>query len=151
MRKYGLKPKQLKKVYNTLISRGALSEYEFHCRWGKAPELEEATASLTDSSTGVSLVESFSEETLRLFRSGRSAPQTEEPPRHMPSRPSSQPPSRSKRRSNADEDAMERCPNCGRAKTSHSHDSCLYCGIVFSKMSHSEKYRGVAIWDRDTR
>jgi hypothetical protein len=148
MQEYGLKPMQLKKVYNALISRGLLSEYEFHCRKPKAPELEEPTVNLTDSSTQVSMVESFSEETLRLFRSGRSGQQCQSSVNHGPSLVS-EPLGNSEVRSCADNDAQERCPHCGRSKASSSHDVCAYCGIVFSKMRHSMKYRGVAIWDMD--
>ena len=41
MEKYGLRPRQLHKAYRRLIEKGWLTEFEFHSREVKCPELEE--------------------------------------------------------------------------------------------------------------
>lgn len=152
MQEFQLRPKQLKKVYHALISRGLLSEYEFNWRTAKAPELDEATENMRDSSTNVSLVESFSEETLRLFRSGGTGQALEQTPgsKAIAGR-SSQPSGNVQPNPPLPQGHSESCPECGKLKVAHSPGVCVYCGIVFSKLGRSGKYAGVAIWDLDAR
>jgi hypothetical protein len=51
MDSFQLTVKDLRKIYDRLIQAGLLSEYEYHCRDRKAPQLEEAVTNLCETST----------------------------------------------------------------------------------------------------
>lgn len=59
--KYGISLNQLRRVYDALIAKGWLSEFEYNQREIKAPELEECAPPQLSISTAVSLVEKPSE------------------------------------------------------------------------------------------
>ena len=56
MDRFRLTAKDLRKIYERLIQAGLLSEYEYHCRDRKAPELEEPFTNLSEASTEVTLI-----------------------------------------------------------------------------------------------
>ncbi len=158
MNKYSLNPKQLKKVYKALIEKGWLEEYEYHTRDRKTPELEEPTVNFGDTSTNVTVEGSFTDETLKLYRS-QSRLNSEEldgqgkalgmlPPNYRPEQESSCSSSTNGRVNLTQNDDI--CPNCGREKHPSSPDSCVLCGIVFSKYVAIRKQTGVPIWDLDS-
>ena len=69
MKKFSLNPKQLGKVYATLMDKNLISEFEFHCRVGQTPELEDPNASHLPeaASTVVSLIEKTVDEITERF------------------------------------------------------------------------------------
>jgi hypothetical protein len=155
MDKYSLNPKQLKKVYNALIEKGWLEEYEYHTRDRKAPELEEPTVNLGDMSTNVTVKGSFTEDTLELYRSHSSLNLTQTDGR---GRTQGVPPAgRSSAQKSPGATGQiklvphdDLCPNCRREKHPSSPDSCIACGVVFSKYAAIKKKTAVPIWDMDS-
>lgn len=151
MEKYELKPKQLKGIYEALIKRGLLTEYEYHAREGKAPELDEPTA---NSITSVGLEGAVSEETLQLYRaqwknSGSAQPPAVtsgaglQPTRRPCRRPGQEPMRKSE---SGEEPQWERCPRCNRLRHASSPDACIHCGVVFSKVEGALKAQDISIW-----
>ena len=53
MRKFSLKPKHLRKIYDQLMERGLLTEYEYNDREKKSLEVEEKTVSRATPSPAV--------------------------------------------------------------------------------------------------
>jgi hypothetical protein len=155
MDKYSLSPKQLKKVYNALIEKGWMEEYEYHTRDRKAPELEEPTIHLGDTSTSVTVKGSFSEDTLELFRSesklnlpqpgGTGRPQSVAQGGRVSGPKSAGASGKVKLVHHED-----LCPNCRGPKHPSSPDSCISCGVVFSKYAALKKGTAVPIWDMDS-
>jgi hypothetical protein len=56
MERFRLTAKDLRMIYERLIQAGLLSEYEYHCRDRKAPELEDPFTNLSEASTEVTLI-----------------------------------------------------------------------------------------------
>ena len=56
MDRFRLTAKDLRMIYERLIQAGLLSEYEYHCRDRKAPELEEPFTNVSETSTEVTLI-----------------------------------------------------------------------------------------------
>lgn len=156
MKHYALKPKQLRRVYETLIGKGLLSEYEYHCRQVKASELEEPTENHRSDSTLVCLLEDVSDDTRRLYSSKKgasgpvSSPDTRRHSGRVQETRSAHAVSLDSRAkcdsSGADNGA---CPKCAKPKISFSSETCAYCGVVFSKVAGTPYPPGVAIWDMD--
>ncbi len=67
MKEHSLEPAQLKLIYELLIQKGLLSEYEYHRRVIKARELEEPTENLLLISNQVNSIEDVSDATGRLY------------------------------------------------------------------------------------
>ncbi len=154
MQEYALKPKQLKHIYKALIEKGLLSEYEYYYRQRKAPELGEPTENLLDASTKVSLVESISDETRRLYslegaqmRKSASDGDSQNVDaacngnrRDMRSTPES-----------PAKDSAGYCPRCHRTKDPSSADTCIHCGVIYSKFARHAQGAGISMWDFDLR
>ena len=159
MEKYSLSAKDLQRIYEAVIENGLLSEYEYHTREKKAPEVEQGSEFETDTSTEVTLIRMdlntnrFSQ--VRL-RDRPSTPRNPEKPRGLnrPEQTPSATPAGSVMRASGDDEKScfpGLCPNCHGATDPSSPDSCLYCGIVFSKVLKGEKSKGMSIWDLDYR
>jgi hypothetical protein len=156
MRAYSLKPKHLKRIYEALIQRGLLSEYEYHCRSVKAPELEEPSENRDTASTLVCLLEDVSEATRLLYApkncvaASTSSPDSHQPAGRLQTNRFPHGPSRdSGRQHDLSLGEGAHCPQCGKTKVPFSPESCVYCGVVFCKMSPKTRYPGVAIWEPD--
>lgn len=158
MQRYSLQPKHLRKVYDQLIKKDLLSEYELHSRDRKAPELEEEpTKPVEAASTVVSFVEGAP---TRIVGAN---PQSDwGPPRSMftdysgvklgnaedfSSQPEMSHPTKVQAPSTVvDVRTCEYCPNC-RAPKEPRESSCLKCGIIFEKYYRMLEERGTAPWD----
>lgn len=155
MERYGLKPRQLKKVYDSLISKHVLSEYEYEYRDVKAPELDEEIEAPPAASTVVSVVESVEFRQMsaqRAFRSGDlpeaffrdysgiKIGQSPGLPPAIHRQTGSEGETRKSGFSTVVEIVdFECCPKCGAPKHVDSKDTCLACGIVFAKAVCSTK------------
>lgn len=155
MEKYGLKPRQLKKVYDSLIAKHMLSEYEYEYRDRKAPELDQEIEAPPAASTVVSVVESAEFRQMsaqRAFRSGdlpeaffrdysgiKIGSNTGPPPGIHRQASTVVEGRKSGFSTVVDIVDFECCPNCGVPKHVDSKDSCLSCGIVFAKARSSAK------------
>ncbi len=73
MKEHSLKPAQLKLIYELLIQKGLLSEYEYRHRAIKVPELEEPTENPLLISNQVNLIEDVSDATRRSYSLERSS------------------------------------------------------------------------------
>lgn len=125
MEKYSLKPKHLRKIYDQLMERGLLVEYEYNSRDVKSPKVEQAGAN--------------------PFKTrGKSAASPSEAQLH-------QSPASAGTSTVVELQIPEDCPNCNRSKHPDYHDSCPYCGVVFAKMKQAEGSKKVAVWVGDTR
>jgi hypothetical protein len=147
MKKYSINPKQLQKVYRALLDKNLISEFEFHCRVGQAPELEEPSASRVPpaASTVVSLIEKTVDEITERFnddddglpksfyrdhsgvtlgRAQRKQPESGKEGRRPLVSVSTV----------VEVIATESCPKCGKPKEQFCPDSCPHCGVVFSKL-----------------
>lgn len=164
MQKYGLTPAELRTVYQKLIEKRWISEYEFYMREGIVPEVGEP---LENQSM-------FSDAAVMLQTSTTAIPTT------LPSRDSGLPEDFYRDHSGIkigtgtkavdlvpdDEEATdvrairnlrddmtvvqlmttELCPNCSRPKGDPTEESCAFCGIVYAKMQRSSQ-RGPVIWE----
>jgi hypothetical protein len=157
MKRYNLTVKELQVIYDTLMLAGVLSEYEYHTRDVKAPELDEPTGLGGEASTEVTLLRNELEPRCVIpLRGGDIEPRKSFPKDSVPnkaisargqtvraqnqSQPGSDP-----------EDALipKHCPKCGLQSHPSSPDACIYCGVVFTKAKPDPRYEGVAIWDHD--
>ena len=134
MRKFSLKPKHLMKIYDQLMERGLLTEYEYDHREKKSPDVEEKTASRATPSPVVSTPDSPSEpvSTFTTFQS------------ESHSQPSSAPHLSTNAPTVVELRTTELCPKCDRAKHPDYPDSCPYCGVVFAKIKQTEKSEKMA-------
>lgn len=149
MSTYSLTPKQLEQIYRQLIAKGLLSEYEFHSRERRSPELQEMELLEPDETTAVDFTEEFSGrlrdyEKIGAFRPNadwlkKSTSVTDGLSRDVdPARVA---------HARRDAPGLGPCPRCGKPKHPESPDSCLHCGVVFSKLKSDSKRNGVAIWE----
>ncbi len=166
MEKYGLKLRQLKKVYDSLIAKHLLSEYEYEYRDTKAPGLDREIEAPPAASTVVSVVESAEFRQMSAQRAVRSGDlpeaffrdysgvkigQSTGPPPGIHRQASAVADNRKTGFSTVVEIVdFECCPKCGVPKHVDSKDSCLSCGIVFAKARCSTKEAASHV-PRDTR
>jgi hypothetical protein len=125
MKKYSLKPKHLRKIYDQLIERGLLASDEYHSRNEKSVEVEQAGTNA-----------------LRTVEKSMVPPSEAHPDRSPASAGTS---------TVVEVQLYELCPNCDRSKHPDYPDSCPYCGVVFAKMKQTEGSRKVAVWEGDQR
>jgi hypothetical protein len=157
MERFRLTAKDLRMIYGRLIQAGLLSEYEYHCRDRKAPELEDPLTNLSEASTEVTLIRS-------VFDGGWGVYRGEEEAAPRPSYPSeiraykstsTKPPDRLSRplansRGDVNEEStLAVCPNCGCPAEASSPDACVCCGIIFSKLKRVPKSKRTPIWEFD--
>ncbi len=135
MRKFSLKPKHLRKIYDRLMERGLLAEYEYNHRDKKSLEVEEKTVSRATLSPVVLTPDSTSEAVGKFTTF----------PSESHSQPSPAPHVSTGASTVVELRTTELCPRCDRAKHPDYPDSCPYCGVVFAKIKQSEKSEKVAI------
>lgn len=126
MREYGLNPEQLKEIYDTLIEKGLLSEYEYYARDTKAPELEQPAPPDAEDSTAVDLLQDLAgtpRDYVMTARSGSVVTSVAS----LSAQPSST------NVADCSIPGTSSCPNCSEPVGSVSEDTCAHCGIVFSK------------------
>lgn len=173
MAKYSLKPRQLRKVYLSLMEKKLLTEFEYESRNLKVPEVDrqpdrnEVPPQAQSSSTVVSVVETdleasyiasmrnseLPEEFFKDF-SGIKIGKGSDSTTDYASVQQNCSPHGSKESSHGHSDLHERvdgknCPKCGRPKSPDSMDSCVSCGIVFSKASGGSGPLECAVWDNE--
>ena len=167
MRKYSLNPQQLKRVYTHLMENQLLTQAEYDGRVRKDPAVDATQESLSVSgeyqmpSDPITLVDEDSE--VSYLRSMRDSELPKEffldysgiriggPGRSGSSGGASG--SQVHEIRCKDHELFEGlregeyCPNCGTPVRSASSDSCLKCGVVFSKMRKRGKIVTGALWD----
>jgi len=140
MERFSLKPKHLRKVYDQLIERGLLEEYEYNCREKKSVEVEETRVAPATPSPVVSTPDHTSE-ALGEFTTF---------PSDFHSQPAPVPHIYRDTSTAVELQTTELCPKCHRAKQPAHPNSCPHCGVVFAKIKQSETSDNVAIWVDDT-
>jgi len=138
MEKYCVSAEKLRKVYDTLIEKGLLDEYEYNCRDKKAPQLAGVETVPAEDLTAVSLVEDLSGSLKDYFAipasslsknraraSGRRGSLTTDPSPGAP---------------------RLVCPNCGEPVGPDAETSCIHCGVVFTKAEQRFQRDKIAIW-----
>jgi hypothetical protein len=138
MEKYSVTAEQLKKVYDTLIERGLLDEYEYHCRDKKAPQLGEVETLPAEDLTAVSLVEDLSgslKDYFAISASSLTKNRARAARKHgsLPPDPYFGSP-------------RLVCPNCGKLVGPDAGASCIHCGVVFAKAEQRFRQDKIAIW-----
>jgi hypothetical protein len=135
MTKFSLKPKHLRKIYDQLMERGLLTEYEYNHREKKSLEVEEKTGLRATPSPVVSTPDRTTEAsgTFTTF------------PSEPDSLPQSVPRVSTGPSTVVELKTIELCPQCNSEKHPDYPDSCPYCGVVFAKIKQSEKSEKVAI------
>jgi hypothetical protein len=157
MERFRLTAKDLQMIYERLIQAGLLSEYEYHCRDRKAPELEDPFTNLSEASTEVTLIKNVFDGGGRVYRAEEEAtPRPSYPseiraykssstkPQDRPSRPLA-----NSRSDVNEESTLAICPNCGCPAEASSPNACACCGIVFSKLKRVPKSERTPIWQFD--
>jgi len=158
MEKYMLTAKDLQGIYDTLILAGLLSEYEYHARDRKAPELQGEAGTGAEDSTQITLLNSGLEMKCAVPERGHDvAPRKSFPSdsvastgvsaEHQHAGPKFDSPAAA---GTGQQNLSKPCPKCGQASDLSSPDVCIYCGVVFSKAKQDPKYDGVAIWEADS-
>ncbi len=148
---YSINPTKLNLIYQTLIKKGLLSEYEYEHRQGKCPELEETPAPEREDSTSVTLKELIPRAMQDSFRSavshsdqgrvrGQRSPFGSDPDSNLSGRRQGELPR---------EPELGICPNCNEPKHPSSPEECLNCGVIYSKYGQRLARRGVPIWVED--
>ena len=157
MDRFRLTAKDLRKIYERLIQAGLLSEYEYHCRDRKAPELEEPFTNLSEASTEVTLIKNVFDGGGGVYRAEEEAPPRASHPDEIRADKSSstRPPNRISGHAVTsggrmmEETTLEICPNCGCPAEASSPDACVCCGIIFSKLKRVPKSKRIPIWQFD--
>lgn len=121
MGKFSLKPEHLRKVYDKLIERGLLAEHEYSHREKKSSEVGEKIRSTPSPEVSPPDITSVAPCKSETSHSGL----------HSEPIPS---PNLSIASTVVEQQAIEFCPKCDRAKHSDYPDSCPYCGVVFAKI-----------------
>lgn len=163
MEKYGLKPHHLRKVYQSLIKRHLLSEFEFESREVRVRAVDEerrpapAVGQVGEASTVISVVgqSDYSEAQFidryrdsqlptDFFKDYSGIPIGKTCPSDLPDFGS--PPAetgsripggwRGSQSTVVEIIGGDYCPKCGALKNPASEDSCLSCGVVYSKAHH---------------
>ncbi len=172
MIKYSLGPKQLERVYRTLIDKRLLSEYECECRDVKAQELHPEISACEAASDMVEMLERETPPAPRKVPSEkdrglpegfftdfsgvkiqRTAPDLiagpvdgdETPVRSSPQVPPNPP------TTVVEVVTCELCPRCSAPKSPDSVDACLHCGIVFAKVESKTGAATVCVWKGNLR
>ncbi len=137
-------------IYRTLIEKGLLSEYEFYYRERKAPELDEPTENLSDASTKVSLVESISDETRRLYSLEEAKIPKSACDQDLQNIDAG---SNGNRRDLISDKGMHRYMSqvSSARKTQLHRITCIHCGVVYSKITRNMQGSGISLWDFDLR
>jgi len=138
MKKYSISVEQLQKVYQILIEKGLLDEYEYHCRDRKAPELTGVETVPPEDLTAVSLVEDLSGSLRDYFAIPASSLTKSRARASRKHASSSSDPSPGKPR--------QVCPNCGKLLGPDAGTSCIHCGVVFTKAEERCRQDKIAIW-----
>lgn len=148
---FTITPPQLSLIYQTLIKKGLLSEYEYEHRQGKCRELAGVPAPEKEDSTSVTLKELISRDLQDRFREEVSD-LTSRPAKGtngaFGSRPAHDVRGRLQRTRRKDPD-LGTCPNCKEPKLPSSPEECPRCGIIFARYEQHLTRRGVHIWDED--
>jgi hypothetical protein len=169
MARYNLTAAQLRTVYKKLIENRLLSEYEYYMREGASPKLEEPSVSPQPAS---SVVEEKERDLQPSPSRGHGAAQAlpgdffrdysgikigqgrpPEPVDLDPDAAYQKPPEQL--RTLRDQSTVvqlvtcELCPNCARPREDPSLESCIYCGIIFSKAGKRIPSRNIRIWRGD--
>jgi hypothetical protein len=157
MDRFRLTAKDLRETYETLIQAGLLSEYEYHCRDRKAPELEEPFTNVSEASTEVTLIRSVFDDGRGVDRM-KQGTQSRDIYRNesLASKSSSikrrnrqpVPPASSMGGVN-EETTLAVCPNCGCPSDASSPNACICCGIVFSEVKRGHPNKRTPIWQFD--
>jgi hypothetical protein len=148
---YSINPTQLNLIYQTLIKKGLLSEYEYEHRDGKCSELEEMPAPEREDSTSVTLKELISRDMQDRFKTAVNHSefrQASGPSSSFGSNPASDIRRRMQRTLSHEPD-LGTCPNCNEPKHPSSPEECLRCGIIYSRYEQQLARRGVPIWAED--
>ncbi len=157
MDRFRLTAKDLREIYERLIQAGLLSEYEYHCRGRKAPELEEPSVNVSEASTEVTLIRSVFDGGWGIDRmeQGAQSRGTSRNESRLAKSPSNKPRDRlpgrpaSSRGDVNEETTLAVCPNCGCPSDASSPNACPCCGIVFSKVKRSPENKRISRWQFD--
>ncbi len=148
MEQYSITVKQLAKIYSAVIEKGLLSEYEYHQRERKAPELQDTDLPPVAASVTVRVIEEPSEALTErmmnqecstdavLERVLREARETQQQNKRRRTQPKQR-----------EVITLSVCPGCHKPKDKSSPDECVYCGLVFSK--GPPKKERASIWYDD--
>jgi hypothetical protein len=157
MERFRLTAKDLQMIYERLIQAGLLSEYEYHCRDRKAPELEDPFTNLSEASTEVTLIKNVFDGGGGVYRADEEAPPRASRPDRIRAYKSSSTRPQNRLPGHAvtsggrmtEETTLEICPNCGCPSEASSPDACVCCGIIFSKLKRAPKSERTPIWQFD--
>ena len=148
MKEFSINPKQLQKIYDTLIERRELSEYEYYARERKAPELEESEQNESEDSTLVNLYEDVTGALGDYVMEDRCRSEQEltSTSPFVTSVASLNIGYSSNNANKSNGSSASKCPNCSKPRTMETDDTCAYCGILYSKYDKTQRSKGVAIW-----
>lgn len=176
MEKYGLKPHQLRTVYLSLIERHYLTDFEYESRTVRVPAVDEERRPTPRAepepapSTVVSVVDQHEDpetQYIERYRDsclppeffkdysgvqiGRTSP--EDLPDFGPGQASPGPgvPTKSLNDQTTVVEILhtELCPRCSHPKSPDSEDTCLSCGIIFSKVEAAPRVLAGVVWPDD--
>lgn len=143
MDKYNLSATRLKNIYDKLIGKGLISEYEYHTRLVKTPELEDVEATPMAASTMIDLVENPATGS-RASGWKVSAAEIDLPDSFYKDHSigaENKPTEPEKGAGKGDSSVIinlvgkESCPKCGHPRDPHfASVSCAKCGVLFSKI-----------------
>ena len=143
MNKYNLKPRHLKKVYDSLMRQGFIEEYEYHTRIGKADELNTMEVAPPAASALIESLEnpgaSSSKPRREVPLSDDGLPNTffeDQTGRRLGDQNAPGPPPDLRGSSTVVDvvSTQELCPRCGERKDPNfSSNRCPKCGAVYAK------------------
>ena len=162
MRKFSLSRKQLEKVYAALIEKGWLAEFEYNHR-GIAAGISEGSIGQPTPQPGSEIVrQGYGSESGQMEKPGGQIDEAFEHRSNCSTKINSlsraQTSSCPKRRTilfqRSNKPAFQRpvyCPKCRLVTDPCSPDSCVSCGVVYSKFQSTIKGQGISLWEVDYR
>ncbi|MGO9119481.1 MAG: hypothetical protein ACLQPD_17965 [Desulfomonilaceae bacterium] len=162
MGKFCLSSKQFKKVYEALIEKGLLTEFEYNHREMSTdkseslatrpnPQLDRATVREGRISE-IRHMQRPSEEIHKSLELCSNSSAKIDPLSRVQA--SSRHKQRTMRLERSNKSAFERPafrPKCSHVTNPWSPDPCISCGVVFSKLRQTAKGQEVSIWEPDSR
>ncbi len=154
--------KQLKEVYDALIEKGLITEFEYNHSEMATNSSESLSTRLNPQSNKATVREGRGSEIRHMQRPSEQIHKSLELCSNSSAKidPVSRVQASSSRKQRiirferSNKSAFERpafCPKCSHVTNPCSPDSCISCGVVFSRLRPTGKGQQVSIWDPDYR
>jgi len=159
MQKFCLSPKQLSKVYQALIEKGLITEFEYHYLRGIPPVVSESRTAgpnlgETTIKSGCSHTRGIEPKRGESHESRKYILESVSKIESLSRSPISEPKPRNRMFERSGKGQFHRphvCPKCRHTTDPCSPDVCMSCGVIFAKFRQTAKRQEVSVWEPDSR